>query len=157
MLKLNVWEKNHVKHLSTGVCIATATVWPYDMFCVCICCDCVHAHPYTWGVYMGLGRHTHHPPMWVGVTGVVVTGLFIGYLPSDWLGDRPQVHFDQLDLLSGSTGVLTVTPCDKKSNIIDLKNNKIKTEKNMSALNGCLCVHKGKRKGMQPFEICKPM
>lgn len=105
---------------------------------------------------MGLGRHTHHPPMCVGVTGVVVTGLFIGYLPSDWLEDRPQVHFDQLDLLSGSTGVLTVTPCDKKSDIIDLKNNNKKTEKTC-LLNGCLCVHKGKRKGTQPFEICKPM
>lgn len=26
---------------------------------------------------------------WVTVTRVVVTGLFIGYLPSDWLEDRP--------------------------------------------------------------------
>lgn len=95
--------------------------------------------------------------MWVVVTGVVVTGLFIGHLPSDWLGDRPQVHFDQLDLLSGSAGVLTVTPCDKKSNIIDLNNNNKKTEKTCLLLNGYLCVHTGKRKGMQPFEICKPM
>lgn len=36
--------------------------------------------------------------MCVGVTGVVVTGLFIGYLPSDWLEDRPQVHLNQLEL-----------------------------------------------------------
>ena len=38
--------------------------------CVCVCvCVCVV----------------------VGGTGVMVTGLFIGYLPSDWLEDRPQV------------------------------------------------------------------
>lgn len=32
---------------------------------------------------------TTHVDGWVTVTRVVVTGLFIGYLPSDWLEDRP--------------------------------------------------------------------
>lgn len=38
------------------------------------------------------------PSMWVGVTGAVATGLFIGFLPSDWLGEGPQVHGDRLKL-----------------------------------------------------------
>lgn len=32
------------------------------------------------------------------MTGAVATGLFIGFLPSDWLGDGPQVHYDRLKL-----------------------------------------------------------
>lgn len=51
-----------------------------QVFWACICCD-VHFYIHglvVWG--------------WLGVTGVLVTGLFIGYLPSDWLEDRPQVQ-----------------------------------------------------------------
>lgn len=42
---------------------------------------------------------------WLGVTGELVAGLFLGYLPSDWLEDRPQVQLDQneVDLLSGNS------------------------------------------------------
>lgn len=47
-------------------------------------------------VYIQLSHHT--PSMQVGVTGAVATGLFIGFLPGDWLEDGPQVHCDRLKL-----------------------------------------------------------
>lgn len=37
---------------------------------------------------LGMSSATHVDG-WVTVTRAVVTGLFIGYLPSDWLEDRP--------------------------------------------------------------------
>lgn len=47
-------------------------------------------------VYIQLSHHT--PSMQVGVTEAVATGLFIGFLPGDWLEDGPQVHCDRLKL-----------------------------------------------------------
>lgn len=73
------------------------------MFWVCASAVTVHVHPYTWVVCVG---------GWEGVTGVVVvTGLFIVYLPSDWLEDRPQVHLDQLELTC-RRAALALSHCD---------------------------------------------
>lgn len=56
------------------------------------------------------------------MTEVLVAELFLGYLPSDWLKERPQVQLDQMKLTCWAILLFSVTMLRKKKNYLCLRN-----------------------------------
>lgn len=55
------------------------------------------------------------------MTEVLVAELFLGYLPSDWLKERPQVQLDQMKLTCWAILLFSVTMLKKKKELSLLK------------------------------------
>ena len=75
----------------------------------------------------------------VWVTALVVTGLFIGCLPSDWLQDRLKVHLDPLELTCRRAALVL---CDTK------KRNKTRTIKKTFCAESVIACKGKKRKAV---------
>lgn len=140
-------ENLHLWHSATGV---SSTVSPSHMFWVCICCDCVHAHTYTWAVSVGGW-------VWLSSGDWIIYRIFAQWLArGQTTGALGPVG---VDLSLGSSGSLTVTQCVGKNNITE--KNKMLKKKKKKDRKKCLwvhaCVHKGRERGEQSFEICKHM